>query len=113
MKMFVVSANAGLIASEEMAGITPKLERGSCEWQHWSSEKFSKQVSWNHYPQFVQDFEGFLWTPATNVTDTANWLYLKVSHEDITELLQYHSQKLWNKNLTCKSKGSLKKKKNY
>jgi hypothetical protein len=31
MKMFVVSANAGLIASEEMAGITPKLERGSCE----------------------------------------------------------------------------------
>jgi hypothetical protein len=53
-------------------------------------------------PEFVQDFEGFE-NPVANVTETvteiANRLDLKVSPEDVTELLQFHSQDLSSEDL--------------
>jgi hypothetical protein len=58
---------------------------------------------WNNLcPEFVQDFEGFE-NPVANVTETvieiADRLGLEVSPEDVTELLQSHSQDLSNEDL--------------
>jgi Mn-dependent DtxR family transcriptional regulator len=53
-------------------------------------------------PESVQDFEGFE-NPVENVTETvieiANRLDLEVSPEDVTEVLQSHSQDLGNEDL--------------
>jgi hypothetical protein len=54
------------------------------------------------YPEFVQDFEGFE-NHVANVTETvieiANRLDSEVSPEDVTELLQSHTQDLRNEDL--------------
>jgi hypothetical protein len=61
------------------------------------TESSLKGVCKKNCPEFVKDFEGFK-NSVANVTETvieiANRLDLEVSPEDVTELLQSHSQDL-------------------
>jgi hypothetical protein len=66
------------------------------------TESNLKGVWKNLCPEFVQDSEGFE-NPVANVIETmieiANRLDLEASPEDVTELLQSHSQDLSNEDL--------------
>jgi hypothetical protein len=66
------------------------------------TESSLKGVWKNLCPEFVHDSEGFE-NPVANLTETvieiANRLDLEVSPEDVTELLQSHSQDLSNEDL--------------